>query len=62
MTRLGQSLPDGIYSRTPPLLRILLRIPDARRENRILRKSDTLDGALYSEYNHLHARGAEIYA
>jgi hypothetical protein len=27
----------------------------------ILRKSKTLDGGLYREYNHIHARSAEIY-
>lgn len=61
MTRLGQSLPDGSYRSTPPLLWILLGIPDTRCENRILRKSNTLDYAIYREYNHLHARSAEIY-
>lgn len=61
MTRLGQSLPDGNYRSTPPLVWILLSIPDTRCEDRILRESNTLDDALYSEYNHLYARSAEIY-
>ena len=62
MPRLAQSLADGIYSRAPPFLWVLLSTPDARRKNRILRKSETLNSSLHREYDHLHARGAKIYS
>jgi hypothetical protein len=46
--------------RAPPLLGLLLGVPEARREDRVLCNPDALQGTFHPKRRHLQARGAQV--